>query len=414
MTNALLLILIVYICIQIFEHVLTFLNLRNLAKHGDTIPQGFEEHVNQDDLTKMRDYTLAKEKVGFAGSFVDIAITLVFVFGGLLNWYNNWVAALGLSYILTGVLFFLLLTYAGTIIQIPFDLFTTFHIEKKFGFNKQSFGLWCADLVKGLAISTILYGVLLGGAFWLIEALPRYWWFVTWLFFLVFTIFMMYLSPYVIEPLFNKFSPVEDETLEQRIRTTMEKAGLAISKVFMMDASKRSGHSNAYFTGIGHVKRIVLFDTLLESNTPDEIVAILAHEAGHWKKKHILKRLVLMETLALAGTYIAFRIVEQDWVTQLFNINTPNIYVKFLLVGFLGGLVLFPVKPLFSWSSRKHEREADDFAIALTGSGSDLAHSLMKLGKDNLANLHPHPLYAAFYYSHPPIVQRVAYLQAHS
>ena len=205
MNTLLLAVLVLYITIQFFEHGLTWLNLRHLDKHGDTIPPAFEGHIDQQDLSKMRDYTLAKEKVGFVGSLVDIVITVAFLFGGLLNWYNNWLAVFNFNFIIGGTLFFLLLSYAGAAIKIPFDLYNTFHIEKKFGFNTQTFGLWCVDFIKGLLISTILYGVLLVGAFWLIQKLPNFWWLLTWLFFLLFTLFVMYISPYVIEPLFNIF-----------------------------------------------------------------------------------------------------------------------------------------------------------------------------------------------------------------
>jgi STE24 endopeptidase len=215
-------------------------------------------------------------------------------------------------------------------------------------------------------------------------------------------------SPYVIEPLFNKFTPIKDDLLDRRIKETMAKAGLSISRVFTMDASKRSTHSNAYFTGIGHVKRIVLFDTLLANHIPDEIIAILSHEAGHWKKKHLLKMLVLSQIFTLAGFYLAYMLASGDQIGLLFQLENPTMPAKLLLVAFVGNLLLFPVKPLFAFLSRRHELEADRFALQLTHEASSMANSLIKLGRDNLANLHPHPWYAAFYYSHPPIVSRVA------
>lgn len=412
MNAILIVVLLAYLAVHAFEMVLTGINLRYLARFGGEVPVGFEDAVDHGVLVRMRDYTIAKERVGLVGSVVDIVVTIIFLFGGLLDLYNSWLADTGLSQLIVGPLFFLLLSYAGTIIKIPFDLYTTFHVEKKFGFNIQTFGLWLTDLVKGLVLSTVLLGLVLLGAFWLIGNFPRYWWLLTWIFFLGLTVFVMYLSPYVIEPLFNKFTPIADQNLEARIKSVMGKAGLAVSRVFTMDASRRSTHSNAYFTGIGHVKRIVLFDTLLKANTHDEIVAVLAHEAGHWKKKHVIKRLLVMEILALAGSYIASRLVATDWLARLFQLSEPTIYAKLLLVGFIGSLAMFPIKPLASFFSRRHEKEADDFAVRLTGGGRELAQALIKLGRDNLANLHPHPLYAAFYYSHPPLVQRVHALWA--
>jgi STE24 endopeptidase len=238
-------------------------------------------------------------------------------------------------------------------------------------------------------------------------ALPELWWLAGWLFVLFFSIFLLYISPYVIEPLFNKFKPMEDSSLEGRIKRTLAGAGLKIDRVFSMDASKRSSHSNAYFTGIGHVKRIVLFDTLLANHEEDEIVAILAHEAGHWKKKHVLKMLILSQIAVLAGFYLAHKLTAGDFLAEVFRLDIPTLQAKLLLVAFIGTLALFPLKPLMAYISRRHEIEADNFALQLTGTPDSMANALIRLGKDNLANLHPHPLYAAIYYSHPPLVQRV-------
>ena len=233
-----------------------------------------------------------------------------------------------------------------------------------------------------------------------------------WLFLLGFSVFLLYVSPYVIEPLFNKFTPIEDEFLERKIKETMARVGLSISRVFTMDASKRSKHSNAYFTGIGHVKRIVLFDTLLKNHQPDEILAILAHEAGHWKKKHLLKMLVLSQVLSLAGFYLAHQLTSADQVALLFQLDNPTMQAKLLLAAFLFSLLIFPIKPFFAVLSRRHEREADRFAVQLTRRAGPMAESLIRLSRDNLANLHPHPWYAAFNYSHPPIVNRVAEIKS--
>jgi len=233
------------------------------------------------------------------------------------------------------------------------------------------------------------------------------WWLAGWVFVLLFSIFLLYVSPYVIEPLFNKFNPIENTSLEERIKQTMSQAGLTINRVFTMDASKRSSHSNAYFSGIGHVKRIVLFDTLLANHSEDEIIAILAHEAGHWKKRHILKMLVVSQAISLLAFYAAYRLTAGNFLSDLFRLDMPSMHAKLLLVAFVGSLAFFPVKPMMAYLSRRHETEADIFAIELIKEPDSMANGLIKLGKDNLANLHPHPWYAAVYYSHPPLVQRV-------
>jgi STE24 endopeptidase len=356
----------------------------------------------------MRDYTVTRNRVGLVASLIGMVLTIAFLFGGLLNWYNNFIAMQGWPPVLSGTVFFLVLSYADTIINIPFSLYNTFSVEKRFGFNIQTVGLWTVDLIKMLALNTLLLGLLIVTLMWLIQLLPEHWWLVGWFFLLCFSVFLLYVSPYVIEPLFNKFTPIKDDLLDRRIKETMAKAGLSISRVFTMDASKRSTHSNAYFTGIGHVKRIVLFDTLLANHIPDEIIAILSHEAGHWKKKHLLKMLVLSQIFTLAGFYLAYMLASGDQIGLLFQLENPTMPAKLLLVAFVGNLLLFPVKPLFAFLSRRHELEADRFALQLTHEASSMANSLIKLGRDNLANLHPHPWYAAFYYSHPPIVSRVA------
>jgi len=221
----------------------------------------------------------------------------------------------------------------------------------------------------------------------------------------------MYISPYVIEPLFFKFEPVQTEGLEEEIRALMGKAGLKVSSVFQVDASKRSRHSNAYFSGIGRVKRIVLFDTLLESMNKSEILAVLAHEVGHWKKKHVLKRIILTETVALGTIFVACKLLAWEGLPGVIGLQGGSFYVRLAVLGFLGSLVMFPLTPALSLLSRKHEWQADRYACKLTGRPLDLASALVRLSKENLANLHPHPLYAAFYYSHPPVVQRIGKLQ---
>jgi len=410
--NQLIAILLLYLFIQAVKQALNALNLQHLARHGAEVPAGFAEHIDTAVLTRMRDYTVAHGRVGLISSLLEVGVTVLFLFGGLLNWYNNFILQLDWSPLLSGIAFFLLLSYADTMMNMPFSLYNTFSIEKRFGFTTQTLSLWAGDLLKSLVLNTVLFGCLLAALLWLIQAMPVYWWLSGWLFLLGFSVFLLYVSPYVIEPLFNKFTPIEDEFLEQQIKETMARVGLSISRVFTMDASKRSKHSNAYFTGIGHVKRIVLFDTLLKNHQADEILAILAHEAGHWKKKHLLKMLVLSQVFSLAGFYLAHQLTSADQVALLFQLDNPTIQAKLLLAAFLVSLLIFPIKPFFALLSRRHEREADRFAVQLTRSTGPMAESLIRLSRDNLANLHPHPWYAALNYSHPPIVNRVAEIRA--
>lgn len=387
---------------------LTWLNLRHLELHGDEVPRGFGDHLDADTLRKASAYTVAQNRVGLVESALDTAILLLFLFCGGLEAYDRIISPLSDSFIVKGLLFFLPLYFAQTILAIPFSLYRNFSLESRFGFNTMTPGLWLTDLLKSTAIGATLVALLLTGAFALIQFSPAAWWLWVWAFFAAVSLFLMYLSPYLIEPLFYKFEPVRIEGLEEEIRRVMGKAGLEVRRVLQVDASRRSRHSNAYFTGIGKVKRIVLFDTLLQQLDHGEVLAVLAHEAGHWKKRHLLKRLLMAEAEALVACYAAFRLLEWGGLHTLLGMGEVSFPAQLVILGFLVSLVSTIMTPVGSWLSRRHEREADGFATELTGMPGALASSLVKMSRDNLSNLHPHPLYAAIYYSHPPMAERVA------
>jgi STE24 endopeptidase len=404
-------ILFLYVLLQGVEYWLEFLNIRHMKRYGMEVPPGFEGYIDEQTLRKSHAYTVETTSLSFVESIFGSALLLVFLFGGLLNIYNSWIAALNLAFVLKGAVFFLILTYASTVLSIPFSLYGTFVIEKKYGFNTMTAGLWIADFMKNLVLSTVLLGGVILCGLWIIGRSPGYWWLFLWGFFFLFSIFMMYISPYVIEPFFNKFTPLEGDTLEEKIKALMGRAGIKVSRVFKMDASKRSRHSNAYFSGIGKVKRIVLFDTLIRQMSEDEILAVLAHEAGHWKKKHVLKMIIVAEVLSLVGAYLAFRVLQTGFLDAIFNIRDATFFSKVVILGFLFSIISMPFAPLFNYLSRRHENEADRFASELTANPEGLATSLIKLSKENLSNLHPHPLYAKIHYSHPPVVERVGRLR---
>ncbi|OHE56789.1 MAG: peptidase M48 [Thermodesulfovibrio sp. RBG_19FT_COMBO_41_18] len=407
MKTYLVIILFLYILKETFEYLLRYLNLRYMMRFGLSIPPEFEGKIDENLLKKTQEYEEEKTRFSFISSIFGNVITIIFIFGGLLNIYNSWIASLNWPFILTGILFLLILSYASTFLSTPFSLYSTFKIENKYGFNTTTPKLWLTDFLKSILVSTILMGIVALVGLWLIQSSPNYWWIWVWGFFLIFSLFMIYISPYVIEPLFNKFTPIEEEGIEDKIKKLMQKVNLKVSRVFKMDASKRSRHTNAYFTGIGRVKRIILYDTLLEKMNHDEILSVLAHEAGHWKKKHVLKMIIVLELISLIGIYISFRILQTDLLTALFQIKQGTFFAKVIILGFIGGIISFPFIPLSNYVSRRFEREADRFACELTGNSESMASALIKLSKDNLSNLHPHPFYAAFYYSHPPVVQRI-------
>lgn len=402
----LIIILAAYVAVVLFGYLLDYLNFSHLKKHGAVIPPEFEGYIDQALLGKTQAYNIEHTKFDFVSSIFNNIVFLIFIFI-FLNIYNSWIVSLNLSFILSGLVFFLFLTYAETIISIPFSLYSTFKIENKYGFNTMTFKLWISDTIKSLLISTVLMSLVITVGLLIIQKSPDLWWLWVWGFFLLFGIFMMYISPYVIEPLFHKFTPIENEELESGIRALMQKAGIKVSRVFRMDASKRTKHTNAYFTGIGKVKRIVLYDTLIEKMDNNEVLAVLAHEAGHWKKKHLLKHLIAVESVALIVMYVSYQILQSDFLLRLFHVGENSFFAKVVILGFIGSIVSFPFSPLSNYFSRRHENEADKYSYEMTGDKGSMISTLVKLSKDNLSNLHPHPLYALFHYSPPPVLERI-------
>lgn len=388
-------------------YLLRYLNLRHLRRHGTEIPAPFAGAIDAEALAKSARYTLEQSRVALVESVYDSLLLLAFLFTPLLPLYDSWVSSLFHSFVLRGVCFMLVLTFVQNVLETPFSLYTTFRIERRYGFNTMTPRLWLSDFLKSNLISAILLAVVVSAALLLVRHSPELWWFWVWGFFFLFSITMIYISPYVIEPLFSKFEPLGDRELEEEIEHMLQKAGIRVKGVMQMDASRRSLHSNAYFTGIGRVKRIVLYDTLLKQMEHDELLAILAHEAGHWKKGHIWKRLILMETGALIVFLLAHQLIARGGLPGLFGLPDASFVAQVLMVSFIFSVVSFPITPFGAWLSRRNEWEADRFAAELSGTPRALASALVKLSRENLANLHPHPLYAWFYYSHPPVVERV-------
>lgn len=386
------------------------LNLQHLQRHGRDIPAGLAGAVDGELLAKTADYSLAGSRVGLVESLVGSALLLTFLFGGLLEWYDGWIGGLTGSFVAGGVLFVLGLVLAQAVLDVPFSLYRTFVIEERFRFNTSTPRIWLTDLLKSLGIGGLLLALLTAGGLALVQASPHGWWLWVWGFYAAVTLLLMYVSPVLIEPLFYKFQPLQDEALAGRVKAVMARAGVQVDRVLQVDASRRSRHSNAYFSGVGRVKRIVLFDTLLGQMDEDEIIAVLAHEAGHWKMGHVWKRLLAMQLVSLAACWVAWRALAWGGLPGLFGVEQLSFVGQALLLGVLAGLAGFPLTPLGSAWSRRQEWQADRFARDLTGRPQDLARALVKLSRENLSNLHPHPLYAWFYYSHPPVVARVARL----
>jgi STE24 endopeptidase len=404
-------ILIIYVAIQTFDWWLEYINLRHEKSNSAADQPEFKGIFDEDTVAKMRLYLGEKTQFSLFTSGISSIALLVFLLAGLLDHYNNWIASLGWSSIISGWLFFVILFVAVQFLSIPFSLHFTFNIENKYGFNNMSYHLWALDFLKSLVLSVVLLSVVILAGFWFIIHNPNLWWLYFWAFSLAFTLFVTYLSPYVIEPLFNKFTPIDDALLTDRIVDLAAKSNINVAKVLKVDESKRSTHTNAYFTGIGRTKRIILFDTLLQTMNSNEILSILAHEMGHWKKRHLLKTLVISQAFSLVIIFISSRLMEGTLLTNLFGIDTDTLYVKVLIVAFLISMVTFFLKPLINVLSRSFERQADRYACDLSATAQPMISALIKLSKDNLSNLYPHPLYALVNYSHPPVIERLRYLK---
>ncbi|MBN1957858.1 MAG: M48 family metallopeptidase [Desulfuromonadales bacterium] len=405
-----LLILSLYLLVTAIRFGLEWLNLRHRQKVHPALPKVFEGQIDHERMARSDAYALAGDKLGFVEDGVGVVVTLVFLFGGVFPLYDRWVAGLSSVFILNGLMFFGLLLLVQMLIGLPFSLYRNFVLEERFGFNRMSLKLWVMDTLKSLLIGAVLFLLLGGGSFWLVAAAPRTWWLWVWVLWSAVSLFLMYLSPYLIEPLFFKFSPLKKAGLENEVRELLARAGVSAGKVLQVDASRRSGHSNAYFTGIGKVKRVVLFDTLMTQLENQELLAVLAHELGHWRCGHIRKRLIKTQLTALASCWLAFVLLNSGRLPGVLGGESLSFSGQLLLLGWLASLAGFFWTPISSWWSRRDERQADEFAVRMMGGGRDLASGLVKLARENLSNLFPHPLYVALYYSHPPIVERVIWL----
>src|SRR5208337_4650641 len=387
------------------------INLIHSQRRADKAPAGFEEFIDESKLARTTEYARAKTRVGMLEEIVSDVTILMILLSGLLPLIVRWSDKLGLSLIAAGLLFFFVPGLIHFLVELPFSYYNAFVVEQEFGFNRSTLKLWTIDHIKGGLVAAVLFAAIFSILLLFIAWSPRFWWFWGFLLLSAVQLVMAILYPVVLAPLFNRFEPVRDEELSAKIKAQMEKSGIRVKKILQMNAGIRSRHTNAYFTGIGKTKRIVLFDTLIESHTQEEIVAVLAHEAGHFKKKHVLKQLLIFASFSLAAFYATWLFIQWPLLLSTFGFSAPLPYVGLFLAGVFWSKTGFFLQPLYMMISRRFEREADIFAARMLGSGSALAGAMKRLAADNLSNLNPHPLYVWFHYSHPPIVERVALLE---
>ncbi|OSZ74789.1 M48 family metallopeptidase [Hydrogenophaga sp. IBVHS1] len=394
--------------------VLASRQIRHVARNRDTVPAAFSNTISLAAHQKAADYTISKSRFGLLETAIEAAMLLGWTLLGGLDWLNQTLLAAlgpGMWQQLALVAAFVVI---GGLITLPLGLYSTFRIEERFGFNKMTVSLWLADLFKGALVGAVVGLPIAALMLWLMGAAGTTWWLWAWGVWMAFNLLALVLYPTVIAPMFNKFEPLSDETLKARVNALMQRCGFAAKGLFVMDGSKRSAHANAYFTGFGAAKRVVFFDTLLQQLSPGEIDAVLAHELGHYKRRHILKRIALMFALSLVGFALLGWVSSQAWFYSGLGVTpsmeAPNDALALLLFLMVVPLFTFFLSPLMAQLSRRHEFEADAYAMAQT-SGDDLASALLKLYKDNASTLTPDPLYARFYYSHPPASERLSRLQ---
>lgn len=384
--------------------------IRHVAARRATVPAEFSDRVSLAEHHKAADYTIAKTRLGLAEIAVDAAVLLGLTLGGVLGDIDAALrAALGNGYGY-GLALFAVAGVIGFVIGLPFGLIRTFRVEAAFGFNKMTPALWLADLLKSTLLTAAIGAPLLLAVLWLMDAMGSRWWLYVWLVWLGFNLLVLFLYPTVIAPLFNKFSPLADVALKARIEALLQRCGFAASGLFVMDGSKRSAHGNAYFTGFGRAKRIVFFDTLLERLSPPEIEAVLAHELGHFHHRHVIQRIVMLGALSLGFLWLLGQLIDQLWFYQALGFATPGTAAGLLLFSMVLPVFLFPLAPLTSMLSRRHEYQADAYAARQSSAG-DLVNALVKLYRDNASTLTPDPLHSLFHDSHPPASQRIAHLR---
>jgi len=389
-------------------------HITHIQIHRSEVPAAFSGNISLEAHQKAADYSNAKTRLVLIEATAQAVLLALLTVGGGLQWIDDiWRNILPSQEIARGALVICSAMIVSSVIDIPFDYYKTFTIDEKFGFNKMTRGMFYSDLIKHSIVGVILGAPILFAALWLMQGAGAYWWLYLWVVWSVFNLLMLAVYPTFIAPFFNKFTPLADEGLKQRIEALLNKCGFKSQGLFVMDGSARSSHGNAYFTGFGSSKRVVFFDTLLERLNDDEIEAVLAHELGHFRHHHVIKRIALMFFVSFVGLALLGWLMNQDWFYTGLGVTQASKYMALLLFLMVSPVFLFLLRPLMASYSRKNEFEADDYA-AKYASAKYLVEALVKLYRDNASTLTPDPLHSAFYDSHPPASIRISKLAAYT
>ncbi|MBT4078092.1 MAG: M48 family metallopeptidase [Gammaproteobacteria bacterium] len=385
--------------------------INHILSHKDKVPEAFAEKISLEEHQKAADYSTTKLKLGRLTLAWETLWLLLWTTGGALSIVDSWWLQYEFSPLWTGIGVILSLTLLMSLLDLPFSLYSTFVIEERFGFNKTTIKTWITDLLKSASLMMVIGVPLIAVILWLMNQAGQYWWLYAWSVWTAFSLLMMWAFPVFIAPLFNKFSALEDESLKTRIDNLLQRCGFKSKGVFVVDGSKRSAHGNAYFTGFGSNKRIVFYDTLLESLSENEVEAVLAHELGHFKRNHIKKSMALSILMTLGGFALLAWLMNSAWFYSAMGVETASTHTALLLFMFVLPVFTYFISPLFSAMSRKHEFEADDFAKQQSDYRA-LVSALVNMYRENASTLTPDPIHSMFYDSHPPASIRISHLES--
>jgi len=382
----------------------------HVRTHRNRVPEPFQAVITLEAHQKAADYTLAKLRVIESGRALNAVLLLLFTLGGGINAIDHWFDRFDPGPITHGIALILTVMFLMALAELPLSIYQTFVVEERFGFNRTTPAQFVKDLLLQATLTVALGAPLLALILWVMDSAGTWWWVIAWVIVMAFSLFMSWAYPTLIAPLFNRFTPLEDAGLRDRIQRLLERCGFHSKGIFVMDGSRRSAHGNAYFTGLGQNKRIVFFDTLMEALEPEELEAVLAHELGHFKRRHVIKMLATSAVLSFVGLALLGWLAQQPWFYEGLRVSRPGNATALLLFILIMPVFTTFLQPVMAAIQRKYEFEADAFAASLTRPEA-LIRSLVKLYRDNAATLTPDPLYAAFHYSHPPAAIRIAHLQ---
>lgn len=410
--------LILFIISIIIKLLLDVINYKHREKNKDKIPSELEGLIDKEKLFKINNYSNEKLVFSLIEYFFEKILLLIILFTGLIPIYYNILSKFNMNIYILALLFFWSFLIMQMILGLPFDIYFNFFIEKKYQFNKMTIGIWISDLIKKMVITLILSTIILSAIIFFISTFEKIWWILLWSFFFLFSLIIQIIYPAFIAPLFNKFKPLDNDELKNKINKLLIDTGFKLKGIYEMDASKRSTHSNAYFTGIGKTKRIVLFDSLLQKHSHEEILSILAHEIGHYKHKHIVKNIILSSFISFSALFLGYLLINNSYLYEAFGFNKDiNIQdIKFIglfLLTIISEPIGFLLNPFQAYISRKYEFQADRFSSKILNTPKYLIESLKKLNIDNLSNIYPADIYAWFYYSHPPLFKRIKALNSY-